>query len=101
MELNDTLLNLYSTTASLQALGKCNYYRRPFHSVLSGNPPTLTHEDLQRKMAVSESLTGDLRVVSKSMLEQFLPVAISLTTGTNGLILIYMCIGMSGFDSRC
>lgn len=48
VEFNDSLLKLYLSTGFLP-VGKGDFYRRAFSSILSGHPPTFTHGDLQRK----------------------------------------------------
>jgi len=48
IELNDTLIKKYLSSGCLPP-GKADYYRRSFPSVLTGQPPTFTHGDLQRK----------------------------------------------------
>ena len=47
-ELNDALIKKYLSSGYLP-VGKANYYRRAFPSVLNRHPPTFTHGDLQRK----------------------------------------------------
>ena len=54
-ELNDALVKKYLSSGYLP-VGKADYYRRAFPSVLNGHPPTFTHGDLQRKNVIDDAM---------------------------------------------
>ena len=62
MDLNDALVKKYLASWDLP-VGKADFYRRAFPSVLSGHPPTFTHEDLKQKNIIVDKATGTITIV--------------------------------------
>lgn len=62
MELNDALIKKYLSSGYLP-VGKADYYRRAFPSVLNGHPPTFTHGDLQRKNVIVGTEDGSITII--------------------------------------
>lgn len=61
-ELNNALIKKYLSSGYLP-VGKADYYRRAFPSVLNGHPPTFTHGDLQRKNVIVNSRDGSIAII--------------------------------------
>jgi aminoglycoside phosphotransferase (APT) family kinase protein len=62
MEFNDALIKKYLSSGYLP-VGKADYYRRAFPSVLNGHPPTFTHGDLQRKNIIVGTEDGSITII--------------------------------------
>jgi aminoglycoside phosphotransferase (APT) family kinase protein len=62
MEFNDALIKKYLSSGYLP-VGKADYYRRAFPSVLNGHPPTFTHGDLQRKNIIVGTEGGSITII--------------------------------------
>jgi aminoglycoside phosphotransferase (APT) family kinase protein len=62
MDLNDALIKKYLSSGYLP-VGKADYYRRAFPSVLKGHPPTFTHGDLQRKNIIVGTEDGSITII--------------------------------------
>ncbi|KAK6376143.1 hypothetical protein LTS17_007394 [Exophiala oligosperma] len=60
-ELNGGLVKKYLASGDLP-VGKAEYYRRAFPSVLTGHPPTFTHGDVQRKNVLVNLTKEDCRI---------------------------------------
>jgi tRNA A-37 threonylcarbamoyl transferase component Bud32 len=61
-ELNDALIKKYLSSGYLP-IGKADYYRRAFPSVLNGHPPTFTHGDLQRKNIIVNTKDYSITII--------------------------------------